>query len=52
MWASIRPIVLFSIILGGTFVHAAIKIDGTQAIDPVSDDDPSPIADIDTYYPD
>lgn len=52
MWATIRPLVVFSAIVGGKFVHAALNDNGTQAIDPVSDEDASPIADINTYYPD
>jgi len=32
--------------------HAAVDLDGSQVVDPVSKDDPSPIADPITYYPD
>ncbi|KAF5023085.1 hypothetical protein F66182_4842 [Fusarium sp. NRRL 66182] len=39
-------------ILGTSFVQSAIKIDGSEAVDPVNEDDPSPISDIDTYQPD
>jgi hypothetical protein len=51
MLTSMRQAVLFSLILGSRFVHSAINANGTQAII-ISEDDPSPIADIDTYYPD
>ncbi|KAH6688887.1 glycoside hydrolase family 18 protein [Plectosphaerella plurivora] len=33
-------------------VHAAINLDGSQAVDPVSEDEPAPIADILAYIPD
>jgi hypothetical protein len=46
-----KPVLLLSIILGSKFVRSAINANGTQAII-VSEGDPSPIADIDTYYPD
>lgn len=32
--------------------HAAVDLDGSQVVDPASKDDPSPIADPITYYPD
>lgn len=32
--------------------HAAVDLDGSQVVGPVSEDDPSPIADPMTYYPD
>ncbi|CAF3496750.1 unnamed protein product [Fusarium graminearum] len=40
------------LLLGVGLVSAAINLNGTQAINPVGDDDPSPIGDIDTYHPD
>ncbi|KAK4447349.1 hypothetical protein QBC34DRAFT_355211 [Podospora aff. communis PSN243] len=33
-------------------VQAAINLDGTPAVDPLTDDDPAPIASINTYHPD
>ena len=37
---------------GVSLVCSAINLDGLQVIDPLAEDDPSPIANIDTYYPD
>jgi hypothetical protein len=39
-------------VLGASVVRSAIKTDGSSSVDPVYEDDPSPIGDIDTYYPD
>src|SRR4051794_14143438 len=44
--------VLFHLAAGLVMVHAAVNLDGSQAVDPVSEDDPSPIANPITYYPD
>jgi hypothetical protein len=52
MWATMKLTIPIAIVLGSKFAHGAINSNGTQAIDPVSEDDPSPIADISTYYPD
>jgi len=43
---------LFHLAAGLVTVHAAVNLDGSQAVDPVSKDDPSPIANPITYYPD
>ncbi|KAF4450549.1 glycoside hydrolase family 18 protein [Fusarium austroafricanum] len=43
---------LVSFIWGVSVVQSAINLDGSQAVDPVTEDDPSPIADINTYHPD
>ncbi|KAK4072464.1 CAZyme family GH18 and CBM24 [Trichoderma harzianum] len=51
MWLAKRSAAVF-ILWGTGFVRSAINIDGSQAVEPVSEDDPSPIADINTYYPD
>ncbi|CZS72048.1 unnamed protein product [Fusarium graminearum] len=40
------------LLLGVGLVSAAINLNGTQAVNPAGDDDPSPIGDIDTYHPD
>lgn len=48
MWLS----VWISLLLSGILVHAAIDLDGFQIVDPVTEDDPSPIADPITYHPD
>ena len=47
-----RTLVLSLTLLASGFARAAIGPDGTQVLGPVSDGDPSPIADINTYYPD
>jgi hypothetical protein len=44
--------VLLSLLLGAGVVRSAINPDGTQAVEPVTDEDDSPIADLNTYYPD
>jgi hypothetical protein len=41
-----------SLLWGASVVRSAINPDGTQAVEPVTDDDASPIADMATYYPD
>ncbi|KAH8585563.1 glycoside hydrolase family 18 protein [Bisporella sp. PMI_857] len=38
--------------LGAGIVHAALNLDGTQAESPLEEDDPSPLGDLTTYYPD
>jgi len=43
---------LLSLILASRLVDAAIDIEGLRVVDPVGEEDPSPIADINTYYPD
>lgn len=35
-----------------SFVSGALNLDGSQAVNPVTPDDPAPIADINTYHPD
>lgn len=40
------------ILWGVGLVRSAINIDGSQAVEPVTEDDPSPISDINTYHPD
>lgn len=46
-----RRAILLSFLLGGRVVQSAIDIEGDQAFEPVTEDDPSPISDINTYYP-
>lgn len=41
-----------SLLLKASLVHSAINLDGTYAVMPVTEDDPSPIGDPLTYYPD
>ncbi|KAK2601575.1 hypothetical protein QQS21_004893 [Conoideocrella luteorostrata] len=41
-----------SAILRGSLVEAAIGLDGKQVAEPLAGDDPSPLGDINTYYPD
>lgn len=43
---------LLSLIQTTRLVKAAIDIEGHRVVDPVGEDDFSPIADINTYYPD
>ncbi|KAJ9421240.1 hypothetical protein FOXG_17685 [Fusarium oxysporum f. sp. lycopersici 4287] len=43
---------MISLLFGVGFVSAAINLNGTQAVDPAGEDDPSPIGDINTYQPD
>ncbi|UKZ57771.1 hypothetical protein TrVGV298_011632 [Trichoderma virens] len=51
MWLARRSAA--SLVLWGVgFVRSAINIDGSQAVEPVTEDDPSPIGDINTYHPD
>jgi hypothetical protein len=40
------------IITGKGMVYGATNLDGSQVVNPVTADDPSPIADINTYHPD
>ncbi|CAG8961706.1 hypothetical protein HYFRA_00006246 [Hymenoscyphus fraxineus] len=40
------------LLLGARIVNAALNLDGTQAVQPLKIDDPSPIGDLTTYYPD
>jgi hypothetical protein len=47
-----RSAVFLSILSSSGLVRSAININGTQAVDAVTEEDPSPIADINTYYPD
>lgn len=54
MRPSIR-FVLVSLALGADLVRYTINLDGSQAVEPASEDnpdDPSPIGDINTYQPD
>jgi hypothetical protein len=46
-----RRSILLAVLLGGRFVRSAIDIDGNQVVDPIAEEDPSPISDINTYYP-
>ncbi|KAI6086086.1 glycoside hydrolase family 18 protein [Hypoxylon rubiginosum] len=41
-----------SLLLGGYLVHAAVDLDGVQVVHPVTSEDPSPIADPNSYQPD
>ncbi|KAI1772844.1 carbohydrate-binding module family 24 protein [Hypoxylon cercidicola] len=50
MWPS--TLALGGFLLGSHLVHAAVNLDGVQVVDPVTDEDPSPIADPITYQPD
>jgi hypothetical protein len=43
--------IFLSLLYGVSVVRSAINPDGTQAVEPVTDDDASPIADMATYYP-
>lgn len=36
--------------LSAGFVHATIKLDGTLAVAPATESDPSPVGDPGTYY--
>ncbi|KZM21352.1 chitinase [Ascochyta rabiei] len=45
-------LIFLSLLYGVSVVRSAINPDGTQAVEPVTDDDASPIADMATYYPD
>ncbi|PQE29057.1 glycoside hydrolase family 18 protein [Rutstroemia sp. NJR-2017a BBW] len=48
-----RPLAVAAwLLLGARVVNAALNLDGTQAVQPLEDDDPSPIGDLTTYYPD
>lgn len=49
---SIYSFFLFCLIWAATVADCAINLDGTQAVDPAGDDDPSPISDINNYHPD
>lgn len=51
MWSSMRSTVA-SLVWGSSLVHSAMNIDGTQAVAPLTEADPSPIDDMHTYYPD
>ncbi|KAF5606321.1 glycoside hydrolase family 18 [Fusarium subglutinans] len=51
MWLSNKSL-WTSVLLGTDIVQSAIKTDGSKPVDPVNEDDPSPISDINTYYPD
>ncbi|KAF7555885.1 hypothetical protein G7Z17_g1808 [Cylindrodendrum hubeiense] len=51
MLPSLRSM-LASLFLVISVAQAAINIDGSKAVDPVTEDDPSPISDINTYQPD
>ena len=51
MWPMMRSAVL-TVVLASRLVRSAINLDGSQAVRPVTEKDPSPIANIDTYYPD
>lgn len=51
LWPMMRFAVV-AVVLGSRLVQSAINLDGTQAVKPVTEKDPSPIANIDTYYPD
>ena len=46
-----RPKIL-TVLWGASLVRAAINLNGTKAVAPLRGDDPSPIADPNTYYPD
>ncbi|KAH8692466.1 glycoside hydrolase family 18 protein [Phaeosphaeriaceae sp. PMI808] len=52
MCRNMKPFLLLLTVLGGKLVRAAIDIDGVKVIEPVTEEDPSPIADINTYHPD
>ena len=43
--------VIAFVLWGSGLVHAAINLDGSWAVAPVTEDDPSPISDPSTYYP-
>ena len=49
---SATAIALAFLLLAASVVHAAVNLDGTQAVGAVTEDDPSPINSINTYYPD
>ncbi|PVH83223.1 carbohydrate-binding module family 24 protein [Cadophora sp. DSE1049] len=51
MWLTMRSVVV-TVVLGSRLVQSAINLDGSQAVRPVTEQDPSPIANIETYYPD
>ncbi|KAL7629535.1 hypothetical protein AAE478_001056 [Parahypoxylon ruwenzoriense] len=41
-----------SLVWEASLVYSAINLDGTQAVEPLNEDDPSPVGDPATYYPD
>lgn len=41
--------IAFTLVFIINAVHSALNLDGTPATEPVRDDDPSPIGDIDAY---
>ncbi|KAI0385605.1 glycoside hydrolase family 18 protein [Hypomontagnella monticulosa] len=51
MWSSTLALGVL-LLLEGRPVHAAVDLEGEQVVDPVTEDDPSPIADPITYHPD
>jgi hypothetical protein len=44
--------IFLSLLWSAGVVRSAINPDGTHAVEPVTDDDASPIGDMTTYYPD
>ncbi|KAK2036421.1 glycoside hydrolase family 18 protein [Colletotrichum somersetense] len=50
--AVMRSYITAVLLLGPSLVQCAVNLDGTQAVAPVGDGDPSPIGDIKTYEPD
>lgn len=44
--------IFLSLLWSARVVRSAINLDGTQAVEPMTDDDASPISDMATYYPD
>lgn len=50
-WSNMRSVTV-SIFWGASVVYSAINIDGTQAVQPATGNDPSPISDPTAYIPD
>ncbi|RYO80140.1 hypothetical protein DL764_009933 [Monosporascus ibericus] len=47
-----RRSVMVSLVWGASLARSAVDLNGAQVVAPVTEDDPSPISDSKTYYPD